>query len=235
MGLREPSSLFSTSFQWQICLPGHRDGHTTQSESIIECPISQPQWPLGLDIFYARAGKEKSVTPLGWQAEWMWLQLPVMSPLKRGERKYARGAGPASPLVSQMESSAFMQPIFRFYESPTFPSVNLFCLISLEMTFCYFQWKESHLILCGSCQALPAFGICPCSSSSLECSLQNLHGSFPLFLQVGLKGHLLSGVSPGYSLWTMLTLYHTLLVNTDYIICFTEWLFDCLSLQSECR
>lgn len=182
-----------------------------------------------------QAKRSLSITPLGWQAEWTWLQPPVTSPMKKGERKHARGAGPASPLVSQTESSAFMHLIFRFYEPPTFPSVNLFFLISLELTFCYFRWKESRLILCGTCQALPAFGICSCSSSSLECSLQKLHDSFSLFLLVGLKGHLLSESSPGHSLWTMLTLYHTSLINTDYIMWFTEWLFDCLSLQPECR
>lgn len=127
-----------------------------------------------------QAKRSLSITPLGWQAEWTWLQPPVTSPMKKGERKHARGAGPASPLVSQTESSAFMHLIFRFYEPPTFPSVNLFFLISLELTFCYFQWKESRLILCGTCQALPAFGICSCSSSSLECSLQKLHDSLSL-------------------------------------------------------
>lgn len=196
------------------------------------CPISQPQWPLGLDIFYARAGKEKFISTT-WLAGWMNVITASCHVLKRGERKVCQGSWACLSPSFPDGVPAFMQPIFRFYESPTFPSV-ISLLDLLEMTFCYFLWKESHLTLCGSCQALPAFGICPCSSS-LECSLQNLHGSFPLFLQVGLKGHSSQWGLPGYSLWTMLTLYHTLLVNTDYIICFTEWLFDCLSLQSECR
>ena len=117
--------------------------------------------------------------------------------MKRGERNHASGAGPASPLefprwsplLSCILSSDSMN-------HPHLPPVNLSCLISLELTFCYFQWKESCPILRGSCQALPAFGICPCSSSSLDCSLQKFHDSFPLLLQVGLEGHLLSEAPP---------------------------------------
>ena len=183
-----------------------------------------------------QAKRSLSLTPLGWQAEWMWLQPPILSPVKRGERNHASGAGPASPLefprwsplLSCILSSDSMN-------HPHLPPVNLSCLISLELTFCYFQWKESCPILRGSCQALPAFGICPCSSSSLDCSLQKFHDSFPLLLQVGLEGHLLSEAPPGRSLWTVLTLCHTSLIKTDYIMHFTAWLFDHLSTHPECR
>lgn len=235
MRLRKLKSLFSTSFQWQICLPGHRDGHTTQPESVIECLTHSHKWPLGMDIFMQEQAKRSLLHCLA-EAEWMWLQPPIMSPMKRGERKHARGAGLASPLefprwsplLSCISSSESMN-------HPHLPAVNLSCLISLELIFCYFQWKESCLVLCGSCQALPAFGICPCSSSSLDCSLQKFHDSFALLLQVGLKGHLLSEASPGHFLWTMLTLYHTSLIKTDCIMHFTEWLFDHLSTHPKCR
>lgn len=129
MGLRSPALFFPTSFTTDLFTRPQRWAHNTVWVHH-RCPISQPQWPLGLDIFYARAGKEKSVTPLGWQVEWMWLQLPVMSPLKRGERKYARELGLPS-LVSQMESSCFHAAHLQICTT-TFLSVNLFAWISWD-------------------------------------------------------------------------------------------------------
>ena len=119
---------------------------------------------------------------------------------KRRDEPCQRSWACLSPRVSQMESSAFMHLVFRFYEPPTSPSCKSllldlfgvdFLLLSVERVLPNTPWLL---------QALPAFGICPCSSSSLDCSLQKFHDSFPLLLQVGLEGHLLSEAPPGHSL-----------------------------------
>lgn len=192
------------------------------------CPISQPQWPLGLDIFYARAGTEKSVTPLGWQAEWMWRQLPVMSPLKRGEEG-CQGATRLSPSFPD-GSSAFMQPIFRFYESPSIPFCKSLCLDLFEMTFCYFQWKEPHLILCGL-PGLASLWHLPLLFFFFGMFSPEPPWLFPSLPSSWIKRPPSQWGLPGYSLWTMLTLYHTLLVNTDYIMLY--WMTFWLSLFNQ--